>query len=258
MLLFAFDLCLARKRLGVCVRAACGVRCVACVHCIDIAYTHPMENRSNQNMHETMYKHHTANVRHIITHPFTLFAKEQKAHNNPIQCNVFNSFSTMRRPLFLFAHFMIFSILPATCLFSLPPLTIPSLISRFRFSLSLPPHFHVCAAAASLGNRIKLLTPTSLAIYKVGRNNKGMYQCLVTNKGSSAQAMAELKLGGKFKKLSYTIFQFITFSPSLYLSRSLISVCVFAHHSHCIHFSYIVPLMSVRVISVLLLAKCII
>lgn len=45
--------------------------------------------------------------------------------------------------------------------------------------------------------RIKLLTPTSLAVYRVGRDDKGMYQCSVTNKRSSAQAMAELKLGGK-------------------------------------------------------------
>lgn len=45
--------------------------------------------------------------------------------------------------------------------------------------------------------RVKLLTPTSLAVYRVGRDDKGMYQCSVTNKRSSAQAMAELKLGGK-------------------------------------------------------------
>lgn len=45
--------------------------------------------------------------------------------------------------------------------------------------------------------RVKLLTPYSLAIYDVGRRDKGMYQCLVTNKESSAQAVAELKLGGK-------------------------------------------------------------
>lgn len=46
--------------------------------------------------------------------------------------------------------------------------------------------------------RIKLLTPYSLAVYDVGRRDKGMYQCLVTNKESSAQAVAELKLGGKY------------------------------------------------------------
>lgn len=45
--------------------------------------------------------------------------------------------------------------------------------------------------------RIKLLTSTSLAIYNADRSDKGMYQCLVTNKESSAQAMAELKLGGE-------------------------------------------------------------
>lgn len=44
--------------------------------------------------------------------------------------------------------------------------------------------------------RIKLLTPVSLAVNNVGRNDKGIYQCSVTNKRNSAQAMAELKLGG--------------------------------------------------------------
>lgn len=47
--------------------------------------------------------------------------------------------------------------------------------------------------------RVKLLTPYSLAVYDVGRHDKGMYQCLVTGKESSAQAVAELKLGGKLK-----------------------------------------------------------
>lgn len=46
---------------------------------------------------------------------------------------------------------------------------------------------------------MKLLTPTSLAIYNIGRSDKGMYQCLVTNQGGSAQAMAELKLGGELE-----------------------------------------------------------
>lgn len=44
--------------------------------------------------------------------------------------------------------------------------------------------------------RIKLLTPISLAVNNVGRNDKGIYQCSVTNKRNSAQGMAELKLGG--------------------------------------------------------------
>lgn len=47
--------------------------------------------------------------------------------------------------------------------------------------------------------RIKLLTPYSLAVYDVERRDKGMYQCLITNKDSSAQAVAELKLGGELK-----------------------------------------------------------
>lgn len=59
--------------------------------------------------------------------------------------------------------------------------------------------------------RFKLLTPYSLAIYDVGRRDKGMYQCLVANKESSAQAVAELKLGGKLnhkknKKKQFSLY----------------------------------------------------
>lgn len=58
---------------------------------------------------------------------------------------------------------------------------------------------------SSFHYRIKLLTPYSLAVYDVDRHDKGMYQCLVANKESSAQAVAELKLGGKLsEKLQYT------------------------------------------------------
>lgn len=46
--------------------------------------------------------------------------------------------------------------------------------------------------------RAKLLTPYSLAIYDVGRRDRGMYQCMIVGKESSAQAVAELRLGGKF------------------------------------------------------------
>lgn len=53
-------------------------------------------------------------------------------------------------------------------------------------------------------DRIKLLTSTSLLVNKIGRDDRGMYQCSVTNKRSSAQAMAELKLGGKLICSSYT------------------------------------------------------
>lgn len=58
-------------------------------------------------------------------------------------------------------------------------------------------------------HRIKLLTPHSLAVYDVGRRDKGMYQCLVTNKESSAQAIAELKLGGKLGKTSQYISMYL-------------------------------------------------
>lgn len=47
--------------------------------------------------------------------------------------------------------------------------------------------------------RIKLLTPVSLAVENVGRDDKGSYQCLITSKKNSAQAIAELKLGGKYQ-----------------------------------------------------------
>lgn len=66
--------------------------------------------------------------------------------------------------------------------------------------------------------RIKLLTPVSLAVNNVGRNDKGIYQCSVTNKRNSAQAMAELKLGGNhffpiFTRCLLTIlFNYITYS----------------------------------------------
>lgn len=55
-------------------------------------------------------------------------------------------------------------------------------------------------------DRIKLLTPHSLAVYDVGRRDRGMYQCLVANKESSAQAVAELKLGGKLSNSPNTQF----------------------------------------------------
>lgn len=45
--------------------------------------------------------------------------------------------------------------------------------------------------------RMKLLTPNSLAVYNVERSDRGMYQCLTSNEKISAQAMAELRLGGE-------------------------------------------------------------
>lgn len=44
---------------------------------------------------------------------------------------------------------------------------------------------------------LRFLAKTSLVIENVGRRDRGVYQCLVENQKSSAQAMAELKLGGK-------------------------------------------------------------
>lgn len=76
--------------------------------------------------------------------------------------------------------------------------------------------------------RIKLLTPVSLAVNNVGRNDKGIYQCSVTNKRNSAQAMAELKLGGNhfslFLRDVYRQFYLITLPILLriyYVRRSI-------------------------------------
>lgn len=44
---------------------------------------------------------------------------------------------------------------------------------------------------------LRFLAKNSLMITNVGRRDRGVYQCLVENQKSSAQAMAELKLGGK-------------------------------------------------------------
>lgn len=56
--------------------------------------------------------------------------------------------------------------------------------------------------------RIKLLTPVSLAVENVGRDDKGSYQCLITSKKNSAQAIAELKLGGKYRTQYYLYFYY--------------------------------------------------
>lgn len=89
-----------------------------------------------------------------------------------------------------------------------------SAINQNLFLFSFIQFFFLCVSIQS-SLRIKLLTPTSLAVYNVGRSDKGMYQCLVTNKGSSAQAMAELKLGGKLKSI------FVYFSINFKQSNSL-------------------------------------
>lgn len=51
--------------------------------------------------------------------------------------------------------------------------------------------------------RINFLSPVSMVINRVSRDDKGMYQCITSNKKSSAQAVAELKLGGELKTNFY-------------------------------------------------------
>lgn len=46
----------------------------------------------------------------------------------------------------------------------------------------------------------------SLLIKNVGRRDRGVYQCLVKNQQGSAQAMAELKLGGMFILYNITLY----------------------------------------------------
>ena len=45
--------------------------------------------------------------------------------------------------------------------------------------------------------RVRMLTRDILHINSVGREDKGVYQCFVRNSEDSAQASAELVLGGK-------------------------------------------------------------
>lgn len=45
---------------------------------------------------------------------------------------------------------------------------------------------------------VQFLSMNSLLVKNVGRRDRGVYQCLVKNQQGSAQAMAELKLGGMF------------------------------------------------------------
>lgn len=55
-------------------------------------------------------------------------------------------------------------------------------------------------------------TDNVLRIEQVRREDKGMYQCFVRNDQESAQASAELKLGGRCK--SYFLFKKF-YSPSV-------------------------------------------
>lgn len=86
----------------------------------------------------------------------------------------------------------------------------------YSLSFSLFCFFFIYLFRSGPFGRIKLLTPTSLVVNRVGRDDKGMYQCSVTNKRSSAQAMAELKLGGKLLLCSAQI------QPTLSMHESVV------------------------------------
>lgn len=88
----------------------------------------------------------------------------------------------------------------------------------FFYSLSFSLFLFIYLFRYGPFGRIKLLTSTSLVVNRVGRDDKGMYQCSVTNKRSSAQAMAELKLGGKLLLCSAQIQPTLAHSQCLSLS----------------------------------------
>ena len=50
-----------------------------------------------------------------------------------------------------------------------------------------------------------MLSETSLMINTITRRDKGVYQCLVSNQKASGQAMAELKLGGKYIQYAFSL-----------------------------------------------------
>ncbi|XP_037893809.1 Down syndrome cell adhesion molecule-like protein Dscam2 isoform X2 [Glossina fuscipes] len=56
-------------------------------------------------------------------------------------------------------------------------------------------------------DNLHFLSKASLLIQNVGRGDRGVYQCLVENHKSSAQAMAELKLGDTVPELIYTFIE---------------------------------------------------
>ncbi|XP_071054820.1 cell adhesion molecule Dscam2 [Onthophagus taurus] len=55
--------------------------------------------------------------------------------------------------------------------------------------------------------RIRLLSPLVLAINRVTRHDRGMYQCVVRNDRESAQGSAELRLGDTVPELQYTFIE---------------------------------------------------
>jgi hypothetical protein len=65
----------------------------------------------------------------------------------------------------------------------------------FSLPLSLA-HFLASATHNESNQRYALVASNSLRINDVGRDDKGIYQCLVSNAQSSVQASGELKLGG--------------------------------------------------------------
>lgn len=56
-------------------------------------------------------------------------------------------------------------------------------------------------------HRSTFLTPESIRIDNVSRENKGLYQCLISSGKTSVQATGELKLGDTYPELIYTFIE---------------------------------------------------
>ena len=56
-------------------------------------------------------------------------------------------------------------------------------------------------------HRLTFLTPESIRIDNVSRENKGLYQCLISSGRNSVQATGELKLGDTYPELIYTFIE---------------------------------------------------
>lgn len=80
------------------------------------------------------------------------------------------------------------------CQFSAVEVCLPS--SAFLTLFVLFFYFFLFCDPRVLGS-IRFLSKSSLLVQNVGRRDRGVYQCLVENQRASAQAMAELKLGGE-------------------------------------------------------------
>lgn len=84
-----------------------------------------------------------------------------------------------------------------------------------------------------------------LVINNVGREDRGMYQCIVRrSEGDTAQASAELQLGGKRHRFIYKF--------CMYSYVYIMSVCVLA----CIHYVYILIFINLYNISKLFTVTC--